>query len=163
MLQTGMIVGGWDKYEGGQIYSVPLGGTILKQPFTIGGLYYTSTHPYNHKQTNKNTKHHPDQAFNSRILLAYFIFFCLLFSIYDFTSNLLILCDCANVPLYPAILFPCLYQVDFFFPRRDVNVFDTSPFLQLIQLDRDESVPLLYAWCSDPVNKIIFMHSFAWC
>ncbi|RRT51235.1 hypothetical protein BHE74_00048657 [Ensete ventricosum] len=42
MLQMGIIVGGWDKYEGGQIYSVPLGGTILKQPFTIGGTscYY---------------------------------------------------------------------------------------------------------------------------
>ncbi|XP_020582781.1 proteasome subunit beta type-6 [Phalaenopsis equestris] len=37
MLQTGLIVGGWDKYGGGQIYSIPLGGTILKQPFTIGG------------------------------------------------------------------------------------------------------------------------------
>ncbi|XP_047073092.1 proteasome subunit beta type-6-like [Lolium rigidum] len=37
MLQAGMIVGGWDKYEGGQIYSVPLGGTILRQPFAIGG------------------------------------------------------------------------------------------------------------------------------
>jgi hypothetical protein len=38
MLQAGMIVGGWDKYEGGQIFSVPLGGTILKQPFAIGGI-----------------------------------------------------------------------------------------------------------------------------
>ncbi|KAL5706667.1 proteasome endopeptidase complex [Ranunculus cassubicifolius] len=37
MLQTGLIVGGWDKYEGGKIYSVPLGGTILEQPFAIGG------------------------------------------------------------------------------------------------------------------------------
>ncbi|KAK1275672.1 Proteasome subunit beta type-6 [Acorus gramineus] len=37
MLQAGMIVGGWDKYVGGQIYSVPLGGTILQQPFSIGG------------------------------------------------------------------------------------------------------------------------------
>ncbi|CAA7407434.1 unnamed protein product [Spirodela intermedia] len=37
MLQAGLIVGGWDKYDGGQIYSVPLGGTILKQPFAIGG------------------------------------------------------------------------------------------------------------------------------
>jgi 20S proteasome subunit beta 1 len=32
MLQAGMIIGGWDKYEGGQIFSVPLGGTILRQP-----------------------------------------------------------------------------------------------------------------------------------
>lgn len=38
MLQTGMIVGGWDKYEGGKIYGVPLGGTLLEQPFAIGGL-----------------------------------------------------------------------------------------------------------------------------
>lgn len=37
MLQTGLIVGGWDKYEGGQIYSIPLGGTIVSQPFSIGG------------------------------------------------------------------------------------------------------------------------------
>ena len=36
-LQTGLIVGGWDKYEGGQIYGVPLGGTIVQQPFAIGG------------------------------------------------------------------------------------------------------------------------------
>ncbi|KAG6411594.1 hypothetical protein SASPL_129677 [Salvia splendens] len=37
MLQTGLIVGGWDKYEGGKIYGIPLGGTLLEQPFTIGG------------------------------------------------------------------------------------------------------------------------------
>ncbi|KAK4354072.1 hypothetical protein RND71_026266 [Anisodus tanguticus] len=36
-LQTGMIVGGWDKYEGGKIYGIPLGGTVLEQPFAIGG------------------------------------------------------------------------------------------------------------------------------
>ncbi|CAI9099041.1 OLC1v1035801C1 [Oldenlandia corymbosa var. corymbosa] len=37
MLQAGMIVGGWDKYEGGKIYGVPLGGTLIEQPFSIGG------------------------------------------------------------------------------------------------------------------------------
>ncbi|CAD6253405.1 unnamed protein product [Miscanthus lutarioriparius] len=37
ILQAGMIVGGWDKYKGGQIFSVPLGGMILKQPFAVGG------------------------------------------------------------------------------------------------------------------------------
>ncbi|PWA54383.1 proteasome 20S beta1 subunit [Artemisia annua] len=36
MLQTGIIVGGWDKYEGGKIYGIPLGGTIIEQPFAIG-------------------------------------------------------------------------------------------------------------------------------
>lgn len=35
-----MIVGGWDKYEGGKIYGVPLGGTIIEQPFAIGGMLF---------------------------------------------------------------------------------------------------------------------------
>lgn len=39
MLQTGLIVGGWDKYEGGKIYGIPLGGTIIEQPFAIGGMF----------------------------------------------------------------------------------------------------------------------------
>ncbi|GLJ23429.1 hypothetical protein SUGI_0443420 [Cryptomeria japonica] len=37
MLETGLIVGGWDKYNGGKIFAVPLGGTMLEQPFAIGG------------------------------------------------------------------------------------------------------------------------------
>ncbi|KAK0595938.1 hypothetical protein LWI29_011243 [Acer saccharum] len=43
MLQTGglIIVGGWDKYEGGKIYGVGrLGGSgtvVIEQPFAIGG------------------------------------------------------------------------------------------------------------------------------
>ena len=37
MLQTGLIVGGWDKYEGGKIYGIPLGVTVVEQPFAIGG------------------------------------------------------------------------------------------------------------------------------
>ncbi|KAL6129007.1 hypothetical protein ACLB2K_072360 [Fragaria x ananassa] len=37
MLQSGLIVGGWDKYEGGKIYGVPLGGTVIEAPFAIGG------------------------------------------------------------------------------------------------------------------------------
>ncbi|RHN70732.1 putative proteasome endopeptidase complex [Medicago truncatula] len=28
----------WDKYKGGHIYGVPLGGTIVQQPFAIGGI-----------------------------------------------------------------------------------------------------------------------------
>ncbi|CAI9112514.1 OLC1v1012973C1 [Oldenlandia corymbosa var. corymbosa] len=37
MLQAGMIVGGWDKYEEGKIYGLPLGGTLIEQPFSVGG------------------------------------------------------------------------------------------------------------------------------
>ncbi|GAB2286401.1 proteasome chaperone 1 [Dionaea muscipula] len=36
-LQAGLIVGGWDRYNGGKIYGIPLGGTIIEQPFAIGG------------------------------------------------------------------------------------------------------------------------------
>lgn len=36
MLNAGMIVAGWDKHEGGVVYGLPLGGTIVKVPFTIG-------------------------------------------------------------------------------------------------------------------------------
>ena len=36
-LSAGLIVGGWDPYEGGQVYEIPLGGTIMRQKFAIGG------------------------------------------------------------------------------------------------------------------------------
>ena len=36
-LQAGIIVAGWDKYHGGEVYSVPLGGSLHQQPFAIGG------------------------------------------------------------------------------------------------------------------------------
>ncbi|EFJ29444.1 hypothetical protein SELMODRAFT_227897 [Selaginella moellendorffii] len=36
-LEAGMIVGGWDKHEKGSIFGVPIGGTLLRVPFTIGG------------------------------------------------------------------------------------------------------------------------------
>lgn len=28
---------GWDKQEGGSVYAIPLGATLVKVPFTIGG------------------------------------------------------------------------------------------------------------------------------
>lgn len=36
-MMAGMICGGWDPYEGGQVYEIPLGGTLMKQKFAIGG------------------------------------------------------------------------------------------------------------------------------
>ena len=36
-LLAGMICGGWDPYEGGQVYEIPLGGTLVKQNFAVGG------------------------------------------------------------------------------------------------------------------------------
>jgi len=36
-LMAGVIVGGWDPVEGGSVYVIPLGGTMMKMPFAIGG------------------------------------------------------------------------------------------------------------------------------
>lgn len=36
-LSAGLIVGGWDPYEGGQLYEIPLGGSLVKQTYCLGG------------------------------------------------------------------------------------------------------------------------------
>ncbi|KAK9917576.1 hypothetical protein WJX75_005968 [Coccomyxa subellipsoidea] len=36
-LQAGLIVAGYDSREGGQVFALPLGGTLVKVPFSIGG------------------------------------------------------------------------------------------------------------------------------
>jgi 20S proteasome subunit beta 1 len=36
-LMAGIIVGGFDEQKGGQVYTIPLGGAMVRQPFSIGG------------------------------------------------------------------------------------------------------------------------------
>lgn len=36
-LMAGILVAGWDKHRGGQIYSIPIGGMCVRQPVSIGG------------------------------------------------------------------------------------------------------------------------------
>jgi 20S proteasome subunit beta 1 len=36
-LMAGVIIGGWDPVEKGAVYNIPLGGTMIKMPFAIGG------------------------------------------------------------------------------------------------------------------------------
>lgn len=36
-LMAGVIVGGWDPVEKGSVYNIPLGGSLIKMPFAIGG------------------------------------------------------------------------------------------------------------------------------
>lgn len=36
-LEAGMIVAGWDKHGGGQVWGIPLGGSLLQTPFATGG------------------------------------------------------------------------------------------------------------------------------
>jgi 20S proteasome subunit beta 1 len=36
-LMAGIIIGGWDPLHGPSVYSIPLGGSLHKRPFAIGG------------------------------------------------------------------------------------------------------------------------------
>lgn len=36
-LMAGILVAGWDKRKGGQIYSIPIGGMCVRQKVSIGG------------------------------------------------------------------------------------------------------------------------------
>ena len=41
-LTAGIICAGYDKKKGGQVFSIPLGGLVLRRPFAIGGMSHTS-------------------------------------------------------------------------------------------------------------------------
>uniref|UniRef100_A0A452GMS2 Proteasome 20S subunit beta 6 n=1 Tax=Gopherus agassizii TaxID=38772 RepID=A0A452GMS2_9SAUR len=36
-LMAGIIVAGWDRCKGGQVFAVPMGGMMVRQPFSVGG------------------------------------------------------------------------------------------------------------------------------
>ncbi|ELR23376.1 beta1 proteasome1D, putative [Acanthamoeba castellanii str. Neff] len=36
-IMAAIIVGGYDKHNGGSVYSIPLGGSLIKEPWAIGG------------------------------------------------------------------------------------------------------------------------------
>lgn len=43
---AGLIIAGWDERHGGQVYSIPLGGSLHKQPYSIGGSGSTYIYGY---------------------------------------------------------------------------------------------------------------------
>merc|ERR1712146_584252 len=45
-LMAGIIVAGWDEKQGGQVYSIPLGGSLVRQPYAIGGSGSTYIYAY---------------------------------------------------------------------------------------------------------------------
>jgi len=45
-LSAGIICAGWDESMGGQVYSIPIGGMLMRQPVSIGGS--GSTYLYGH-------------------------------------------------------------------------------------------------------------------
>ena len=46
MLLAGIIVAGWDRHTGGCVYNVPLGGSLHREPFAIGGSGSTYIYGY---------------------------------------------------------------------------------------------------------------------
>lgn len=45
-MTAGMIVAGWDEREGGQVYAVPIGGMLVRQPVAMGGSGSTYIYGY---------------------------------------------------------------------------------------------------------------------
>lgn len=45
-LSAGLIIAGWDERHGGQVYSIPLGGSLHKGPYAIGGSGSTYIYGY---------------------------------------------------------------------------------------------------------------------
>ncbi|XP_018332959.1 proteasome subunit beta type-6 [Agrilus planipennis] len=45
-LMAGLIVAGWDRKKGGQVYSIPIGGMCVRQPVSIGGSGSTYVYGY---------------------------------------------------------------------------------------------------------------------
>lgn len=52
-LLAGIIIGGWDKVSGGQVYALPLGGTLVRQDYALGGS--GSTYIYGWVDANYRT------------------------------------------------------------------------------------------------------------
>lgn len=52
-MSAGIIVAGWDSRHGGQVYSVPIGGMLVRQPVSSGGS--GSTYIYGYVDSNFKT------------------------------------------------------------------------------------------------------------
>lgn len=62
-LSASIIIAGWDKYEGGQIYSCPLGATLAKKvPFALGGSGSSYIYGYIDAHFTANTEWAQDRA-----------------------------------------------------------------------------------------------------
>ncbi|XP_035464627.1 proteasome subunit beta type-6 [Scophthalmus maximus] len=59
-LSAGILVAGWDKRKGGQVYCVPIGGMLVRQPVSVGGS--GSTYIYGFMDANYKTGMTKDQC-----------------------------------------------------------------------------------------------------
>merc|ERR1712129_250065 len=62
-MSASIIIAGWDKYEGAQIYSCPLGATLAKKvPFALGGSGSSYIYGYIDAHFTGNTEWAQDRA-----------------------------------------------------------------------------------------------------
>ena len=59
---AGLIIAGWDERHGGQVYSIPLGGSLHKQSYAIGGSGSTYIYGLTDKYWKENMEE--DEAVN---------------------------------------------------------------------------------------------------
>ncbi|XP_030580709.1 proteasome subunit beta type-6 [Archocentrus centrarchus] len=59
-LTAGILVAGWDRRKGGQVYSVPIGGMLVRQPVSVGGS--GSTYIYGFMDSNYKPGLNKDQC-----------------------------------------------------------------------------------------------------
>jgi 20S proteasome subunit beta 1 len=67
-LMAGIIVAGWDKKLGGQVYAITLGGTMVAQPYSIGGSGSTYIYALCDAEYKKGMKKEECQKFVKKAL-----------------------------------------------------------------------------------------------
>uniref|UniRef100_A0A3Q1FS15 proteasome endopeptidase complex n=1 Tax=Acanthochromis polyacanthus TaxID=80966 RepID=A0A3Q1FS15_9TELE len=66
-LTAGILVAGWDRRKGGQVYCVPIGGMLVRQPVSVGGS--GSTYIYGFMDSNYKPGLTKDQCLDRNSLL----------------------------------------------------------------------------------------------
>ena len=67
-LLASIIVGGWDPVDGGSVYALPLGGSLVKQNFAIGGSGSTYVYGYVDAHYKPGMKQEDCEAFVKQAL-----------------------------------------------------------------------------------------------
>jgi hypothetical protein len=87
VFQAGIICGGWDPIEGGQVFSITMGGSMVKQPFALGGS--GSTYIYGYCDANYRSGMTKDEASDaSGRCIFFFKIFSLAPTVFDFCAQL---------------------------------------------------------------------------
>merc|ERR1712087_452100 len=74
-MSASIIIAGWDKYEGGQIYACPLGATLAKKvPYALGGSGSSYIYGFIDAHFKSNAMEHDDARMFVRRAISHAIF-----------------------------------------------------------------------------------------